>query len=504
LSEVKSQKALLMAEKEKFVRIAEGLPFIHGWPWYKWAWNFIQSRNRINLLCAANQISKSSTQIRKCLMWATDTNLWTELWENSPTQFWYLYPSQKVVNAEFETKWKSFLPRGEFKNDPVYGWKEEKSQQNIVAIHFNSGVHVYFKTYMQSGSVLQSGSCDAIFCDEELPVELYHELIFRLTATNGYFHMVFTATLGQEFWRRALEPGAEEKEELPNAFKQVVSLFDSQYYMNGQASQWTDDRIRQVIANCSTDAEVQKRVYGKFIVVGGRKYEAFDIKRHLKPKHHLPKDWLIFAACDPGSGGEKGHPAAICFVGVRPDYRAGRVFLGWRGDKIQTTAGDVYLKYRELVKENNLVVMRKFYDWGSADFNAIAERNGDGFEKAEKSHEIGVPIVNSLFKHDALFIYDTPELLKLAGELSSLKSSTAKRKAKDDFCDALRYVVAKIPWDWSMLTGQVVVQDEEPEKPMNDMQRQIYERRKAFDDYEKSEKDRIDDEFSEWNDMYES
>jgi phage terminase large subunit-like protein len=94
-----------------------------------------------------------------------------------------------------------FLPRGKFKDDPVYGWKEEKKQGDIVAIHFNSGVHIFFKTYSQNAEDLQSGTCDAIFCDEELPEELY-ELIARLNATDGYIHMVFTATLGQDFWRR--------------------------------------------------------------------------------------------------------------------------------------------------------------------------------------------------------------------------------------------------------------------------------------------------------------
>jgi len=107
-------------------------------------------------------------------------------------QFWYLYPSKPVINAEFETKWKQFLPKGDMKNDPYYGWKEERKQGDVVAIHFNSGVHVYFKTYEQNVQNLQTGTCDAIFCDEELPIELYDELTFRISASDGYFHMVFT------------------------------------------------------------------------------------------------------------------------------------------------------------------------------------------------------------------------------------------------------------------------------------------------------------------------
>jgi len=69
--------------------------------------------------------------------------------DHTPTQFWYLYPTSTQVNIEFETKWKQFLPKGEYKNDPIYGWHEEKKDGNIIAIHFNSGVHLYFKTYAQ-------------------------------------------------------------------------------------------------------------------------------------------------------------------------------------------------------------------------------------------------------------------------------------------------------------------------------------------------------------------
>jgi hypothetical protein len=257
------------AENEEIRKQVE-LPFLYGWKWYKWAWDFVESTNKINLLCAANQISKSSTQIRKAIIWATDKELWTTLWERNPVQFWYLYPTQKQVNAEFETKWKLFLPRGEMKDSEEYGWKVEKNKGDVVAIHFNSGVHIYFKTYMQAAASLQTGTCDAIFCDEELPHEHFDELMMRISSSNGYFHMVFTATLGQEQWRLAMEPGEGEKEFLPQAFKQVVSLYDAMNYMDGSPSHWSHERIKMVEARCSTHNEVLKRVYGRFIMVGGR------------------------------------------------------------------------------------------------------------------------------------------------------------------------------------------------------------------------------------------
>lgn len=508
LEETPEQLQAKIDALEKEIELAEGLPFLHGWSWYSWARAFYESTNHVNLLCAANQISKSSTQIRKCINWATDKDLWPSLWKSKrPRQFWYLYPSKEIVNIEFLTKWQEFLPQGKYKEDPKYGWREMKKGGDTIGIAFNSGVFVFFRTYMQNATVLQSGTCDAIFCDEELPVELFDELMFRLSASDGYFHMVFTATLGQEFWRLAMEPEEDEKkngkENLVSAFKQTVSLYDAMFYEDGTPSHWTAEKIALVRGRCSTHLEVLKRVYGKFVVLGGRKYEQFDIKKHLKPKHAIPSSWLLFGGADCGGGG-KSHKGALCYVGVSPDYRQGRVFLGWRGEGETTTAGDIVEKHMGLVKDNKLkefVGLR--YDWASKDFKTISDRNGLSFQPADKSHDLGEDVLNTLFKNDMLLIYEDEETAKLASELATLKKSTPKNKAIDDFADALRYCVTSIPWDWTCIVGAPPDQgDEKPEEPKSEMQRQIDERRKEFDDAQEAEKQRIEDEFAEWNDAY--
>lgn len=493
-----------IAEEQRLRQNLE-LPFLYGWKWYPWAAQFRDNLKKMGFLCAANQISKSSTQIRTAIIWATDQTLWHTLWRQAPVQFWYLYPGQKQVNAEFETKWKLFLPKGSMKDDPYYGYTVEKKSGDIIAIHFNSGVHIYFKTYSQNVASLQSGTCDAVFCDEELPINLFDELMFRISASNGYFRMAFTATMGQDEWRRAMEPTEEErakgKEFCPEAFKQTVSLYDAMIYEDGTPSHWSLERIKVIEGRCSTTNEVLKRVHGRFIVLGGRKYEAFDLKRHMKKAHPIPHGWHIYAGADIG-GGKGSHKAALCFIAVRPDFRAGRVFLGWRGDNENTTAGDVFVKYQELKKEKKLTLVNKWYDWGSKDFQTIATRAGEPFEPAEKSHEIGEDVINTLFKNDMVFIYEDEELSKLGAELATLKKDENKRLAKDDFADAFRYSVTKIPWDWSFITGSKSDMDESPEEVLTPLQQEIKARRAQFDEQAKEETQRIEDEFAEWNEEY--
>lgn len=756
-----------------------GLPFLYGWKWYTWAREFFESTNKLNFLCAGNQLSKSSSQIRKCIDWATNQAKWVQLWASEPNQFWYLYPSQDVVNAEFATKWKQFLPRGRYKEDSYYGWKEMKKGKDIIGIQFNSGVMVLFKTYSKNPQHLQTGTCYAIFCDEELPVAIYDELVMRINATDGYFcftkdhlvecksglkkiqdisvgdlvltregeykpvidvlkrdrfvikrklsngetlegtpdhkiwtenrgyvslidltpmdildtaylwkikkillsikvlnivplkvvegigiivakkaailvkkefgyilkygkilmekfqkatsstiemvisktityqtlsasvdpstqniiikkfsqsmlqknllaknvektfyqqplrrvglnfvlsnvgelltrtkenvfivvksfllekiqrdvHvlpgvqlcrfaktvynitvkdnpnyyisginvsncMVFTATLGQEFWRKVMEPRSPDEEELKGSAKWTVSAYDCMFYEDGTASHWTKERIAALEAKCKNRTEVLKRVYGRFVMDVGLKYPTFQADRHLVKGHPIPSSWFIYAGVDLGSGGKSGHPAAICFTAVKPDFKQARVFLAWRGDGIETTDGDIWNKYVQLVREHKLNVTTCYYDFASKDFEIIAGRSDYAVIKAEKGHEKGEQMINTMFKHDMVLIYENEETAKLANELSSLLEGKNKRACKDDLIDAFRYSISSLPIDFSGITSIVSVEEKETiEKPLTEMQKEIAERRKQF--MEKGDQDGdIEAEFNYWNDLY--
>ena len=505
--ELQRRKLKLLQVQEK---LENELPHTYGWPWYPWAKKFFDSTNSVNLLCAANQISKSSTQIRKCIDWATNVNKWPSLWQRKPNQFWYLYPSKDVATAEFNKKWvPEFLPRGSMKDDAVYGWRAEMDKKHIKAIHFYSGVTIYFKTYAQGATTLQSGSVYAMFCDEELPVALYDELQFRLSATGGYFHMVFTATLGQEFWWRCMECVGGDMEELVDAFKIQISMYDCLTYEDESPSPWTVEKIKSIEKKCKSKAEVLRRVYGKFIKEEGRKYHAFDPTRHYVAPYKIPETWSVYSGVDIGSGGPKGHPSAMAFIAVDPSGKKGVVFKGWRGDGIYTTAGQVLSKYCELRGSRRPVLER--YDFASADFGQIANSLGEGFTHAEKSHAKGEEVINTLFHNDMLHIFDDPELRKLGVELLNLQKSTPKTKAKDDFADAMRYGVVSIPWDFEGIEGRdLLVEIEKPAPgPLTEKQliaQQIDQRRGIYGNSKEEEGDdwqtQHNAEIAEWNSQY--
>lgn len=490
-------KALLLLQQKK--ELTEGLPHLFGMKHYKWSRAFYESRNSHNLLCAANQIGKSSAQVRKVIHWATEDTLWPSLWRKQPRQFWYLYPTRDVASIEVEKKWiPELLPRGKFKDHPKYGWDiEKKGSNHVFAIHFRSGVSLYFKSYETEVSNLQTGSVDALFTDEELPVDLFDELNLRLAATDGYFHMVFTATLGQEFWKEVIEHRNSQK--LKNALKIQVSMYDCLQYEDGSASHWTTEKIERIKASCRSEAEIQRRVYGKFVKEDGLKYPGFTRETSVCKPFEIPKDHLIFAGIDPGGGGN-GHPAAITFVACSPDFKKGYVFKGWRGDKEVTTSADVLKKYLDL--KEGLTVACAYYDWANKDIYTIASRLGIPLVAADKSHERGEQVFNVLLKSGMLQIFDIPDLRPLMGELESLLLTAKKQSARDDYIDATRYAITPLPWNYSAIGGFVKATGGKKEQfNMNSDRRSIvlgangYVDPKAFAT--------VDDEIAEWAELYE-
>lgn len=493
----KKKLQLLKAEQEK----KNALPHLYGQKFYPWSREFFESTNKYTFLCAANQIGKSSIQIRKMIHWATEPSLWPKLWGTRPLTFWYLYPTFVVASGEFEQKWvPNFMPRGTFESHPQYGWEVEYARGQVHAVHFKTGVSLLFKSYATDVQNLQTGTSWYTALDEELPEELFDELNLRIAATNGYLSMAFTATMGQEFWRRTIEErGAKEK--FRDACKIKASMYDCLTYEDGTPSHWTQDRIKKIELTCRDDLEVQVRVHGKFAQLRtGLRYGAFIRKLHVAPGLEIPSDWFIYSGVDIGSGGDS-HPATIVFVGVSPDFKRGRVFRGWCGHNEVTTVSDIIDIYRRI--RGNMNVVGQFYDWASKDFLTITNRMGETFISADKRHDVGEQIINALFRNGMLTIDDKPELSQLADELETVNYETKKNHAKDDMVDALRYAVTKIPWDWSSVGEDSVTKlsvERVAPKMLSEHERQ---RRGLTFNEDDGLSLMVDEEIASWNELYE-
>lgn len=497
------------------------LPHLYLHKQYPWEKEFFDDyKTRKQVVVCPNQVGKSSALVKKIIHVATTPELWGGMWPNLPSgllpsQWWHLYPTDKVASIEFDEKWRPLLPKYN-EDHPRYGWQVQKTRNGIESLHFNTGINLYFKFYSQSAQALQSGSVYWMGLDEECPVALLPELQMRTNATRGYMNFVFTATLGQKFWKDVVE----HRNVWKDARVWQVSLTECTKYADGSASPWSKARIKQTISDCISQEEVDRRVHGKIIAPnqGGRQYPPFNRMEHIRPYEGVPKDWICFAGVDYGSGNPpKGHPSAISIIAVDPKFTQGKLVRHWRGDGIITTAEDVVDKYEQLAK--GLPMMSASYDYSAKDLGTIGNRRGLPFVNADKRREAGKQFINTLFKKNALELlvmdedYPTSEITadmlqtdKLAMELENLVDGVNKGSAKDDSIDSLRYAIHVISWDWELIKTRagdhLKALNESRKKPKSEREQHLEDfRRKSL--AKREDDGGVSQEVAEWMSLME-
>jgi len=497
-----------LKELEELQKYHDGLPHLFGFKFYAWQRKVWESVNREIFVCSANQVGKSTIAARKNIRLATDPTLWPKFWPDLPkgrvpNLFWYIYPTQANAQTAWETMWEPLLmPRGEFKNHPQFGWEAKFDKGMIQKIYFRTGVQIAFKSQNMKVRDLQSASVYHVTADEELDVTFLPELSARRNSTGGGFLHVFTATLGQLHWQMTMEPPTKADERHPNALKISASLYDSQVYEDGTQSPWTDQKIEAAIANCPTEMEKQRRVFGKFVRSHGLRIESFDHERNRSEGHPIPASWSYVGGCDPGSGGQSGHPSAMVIIAISPDLKQGRVMRALRMDGIPTAASDTLDAYRKL--RGNLTMMTQVYDWACRDFFTLASRQGESFIQAEKGRDAGFGLLNTLFKTGMLKIQrGDPELEKLVYEICTLATDADKKNitTQDDLIDALRYAVMAVNWNTEDIlnTTEVGAELDAERKPKVELTEP--QKRRQYYMGEARDTDDIQEEFDFWNEL---
>lgn len=507
---IKAKQQLIREVKALEIEAAKKLqlPHIYGFKPYAWTREYWDSTNRMKFICAGNQVSKSSTQIRHAIDLATDKSKWNKFFpKRSPKVFWYIYPNKDKVKEEFEEKWiKEFLPRGAMIDDPEFGWTAMFARGNLTGVKFHSGVTLYFKTWHTD---LQSGTVDGLFIDEELPKELYPELAMRVTRYDGIISMVFTATLNQKFWFDVIERRGQKGERFPDADKWQISMeHHCRYYADGTESPWTPQEVQKQKNKCGTITEINRRIHGRFVSEQGVAYPSFSRSKHLVPPTATPGDWEYYAGVDIGAGGPDNHPACVAVIAVRPDYRFGKVTRFWLGNNEETTdTSQILNKYIFLTKQLNMTGAN--YDWASKEFALRAQAAGVPFAKAEKARDFGEDLLNILLKNNMLVFENAPEYAedidRLATQFETLRKSTPKTHADDDGIDGVRYGVTRIPWDLDAITSEVIgpVEQVQAIKSSDDERIEHAIRQSNARDEDQEEDCSFDNEIDEYNELME-
>lgn len=510
----RKQRKLELLRQQRALQ--EGLPHLYGFDLYPYQRDFLKQTKEWVFLCAANQIGKTTTMLLFLVDRATNQPLWKKLWKKKPDLFVYMLPNQKLHNENALTKWKDVLPKGRYKDDPYYGWDWVKRGKDYLGIEFkNQQVRISFLSYGQKTEALQNLSAHIICFDEEPDASIVPEVQTRTQAIEpadanygnafgGIKVFGFTATKSQKYFKDVFER-RDEAERFPvsqgNVYKKVVSLYDCQKHISGKPSQWTNEKIDKVKAAYPTEAEINRRVYGRFQSNEGLVYQSFDSTLNVIEKRvAIPKDWMYYAGLDYGAGGTS-HPSSVVIIAVSPEYNRAYVTDVWGGTGELTTADDVLDKYLEMLGDRQIT--QAFYDWACKDMHTFATRRGISINKANKDHKVGENILNSLFKNKMLtIINDEPHSSSLITEFMSLNRNVKKRFAEDDLVDATRYACSSVPWDFMDIDG---IQDLKTtldskyngnEMVKRDGRKTYGKERRVYDD----ERSR---EFAEWGSLFE-
>ena len=492
----------------KVTQLKEELPHLYGFPLYIWQDEFFKCTEQLQFIFKANQIGGSSIMIKKIIHYATEPKHWT-IFNRKPKMMMYLYPDKNTATREWETKWQEFMPKGSMKDHEQYGWKETWDGKYIDSVQFyegknpdgtlKPGVILYFKTYGSGAENLQGSTIAIVACDEELPEDLFPELLTRITGSpmnaGAMYWQGCTPTKGQKY----LADIQSGKTKLPASRVWTVSQYDCLYYANGEKSMWTKERIEQNKQRYPSQREIDIRVYGLFKPLDRLAITQFNPDKHVKPYHPI-KGWEVYCGVDYGVGGPTGHPSSIVFVAVSPNYNAARVINCWKsayGPGTKTTSlDDVIMRYLEMCKEIGIDQPTcTYYDPAAGSLGVLAERTGLGWLKANKEREHGFNLINSLFKNDMLILLksSTNGVDELVDEIetATTESSSGAKKHNDDLLDGMRYATSSVPFNFE----NIKITQHDIDKPTRTNGRHEL----PDDDYNMDE---IGDEIDEWNECY--
>lgn len=155
-----------------------------------------------------------------------------------------------------------------------------------------------FKTYEQGRRKFQSATLDAVWCDEEPPMDIYSEILTRITATRGIVFVTFTPLQG---WSDVIRRYLDE----PSPDRTVVT-------MTIEDAKHIDPEERDRIIAGYPSHERDARSKGVPMLGSGRIFPYADdmIAEDPIPSDYLPMEWKKLWGCDFGIE----HPFAAVLI----------------------------------------------------------------------------------------------------------------------------------------------------------------------------------------------
>lgn len=269
---------------------------------------------RETLFMAGNQLGKTEAGAFKaaCHMTGIYPDWWPGRRWDRPTRGWAAGETSLLardvlqkklcgepgVDAAFGT---GMIPKECFADKPSLARGITDAFDTIQVRHVSGGISVArFKSYEQGRTKFQGETLDWIWGDEEPPMDIYSEMLTRVTATKGLVYVTFTPLKGMsDVVGRFLNEPSEDRGVVTMTIEDALHIAP-------------EERARIIAGYPSHEREARAR--GVPMLGSGRIFpvsEEVVAEEGFHPPHHWPKLWAI----DFGGGSDTGHPfAAVLYA----------------------------------------------------------------------------------------------------------------------------------------------------------------------------------------------
>lgn len=273
-----------------------------------------KSQARIRLLFGGNQSGKSHAASYDCACNARGRNPFNPSSDikDRDVWIWVIAPEYSLIKSGILRHLRDIIPDWDLikegpriPNTNIPSFLEIKRKDG-----FKSTIE-FLSAKGENREKFQAAAVDFFYIDEEIPGDIWEELLARTLATGGTFSI--SATLVESYdWILELEKIAER--ELEQNVEQL-SVFLTR--LNTELNPYLDAATVQYLKKKFSQETLEYRFYGKARRLTGLIYNTFNSVKHVVSSFQIPFNWPRWCAIDPGI-----RTCAALWVAIGPNNKA--------------------------------------------------------------------------------------------------------------------------------------------------------------------------------------
>ena len=267
---------------------------------------FQRDQHRLRFMFGGNRTGKSEIGGVEALRFATGKHPFRP--GLRPTSGWVISPSFEVQRESAQDKVLRYLPTTGWQGDgkPRIIYRDRaRGYIDRIELPTKPAVTITFKSVEQGRESFQGASVSWVWVDEEMPIDIYKELLMRIMDVQGNLFGTMTPLIGDLY---SLIVDGELAEDPELKF----------WHMTWDDNPYLDEDEKKRLYAALTEEEQEARVYGRFVPREGLVFRRFMDSVHVIDSFELEPTYRTVLGLDYGIRS----PVAGVFVALDAQGRA--------------------------------------------------------------------------------------------------------------------------------------------------------------------------------------